>query len=86
VGVLEGIRDVSATPLGIKREIHVCDLSVVYAGKPQLQLNQLLNSFFLHDTKYTVKMAEVDRGLLAKHPDNIQTDPDFMAYAISIQY
>ncbi|XP_050558051.1 uncharacterized protein LOC118280361 isoform X2 [Spodoptera frugiperda] len=50
-----------------------------YKGKPALQLNQLLTSFYLHDTKYTVKLLEMDKGLLAKHPDNIQADQDFMA-------
>ncbi|KAL0809225.1 hypothetical protein ABMA28_011444, partial [Loxostege sticticalis] len=50
-----------------------------YKGKPALALNQLLTSFFLHDTKYTVKMSETDKGLLAKHPDNIQAEPDLMA-------
>ncbi|CAH0713023.1 unnamed protein product, partial [Brenthis ino] len=50
-----------------------------YKGKPQLQLNQLLTSFFFHDNKYTVKMVELENGLLAKHPDNIQTEPDLMA-------
>ncbi|XP_061381599.1 uncharacterized protein LOC116776672 [Danaus plexippus] len=50
-----------------------------YKGKPQLQLNQLLTSFFFDDNKYTVKMVETDRGLLAKHPDNIQSEPDLMA-------
>lgn len=49
-----------------------------FSGKPQLQLNQLLTSFFFHDTKYTIKMVEVERGLLAKHPDNIQAEPDLM--------
>ncbi|XP_075988844.1 uncharacterized protein LOC142984871 [Anticarsia gemmatalis] len=49
-----------------------------YKGKPQLELHQLLTSFFLHDTKYTIKLLEVDRGLLAKHPDNIQAEPDLM--------
>lgn len=48
------------------------------SGKPALQLNQLLTSFYLHDTKYTVKMVEVEKGLLAKHPDNIQAEPDLM--------
>ncbi|CAG4949362.1 unnamed protein product [Parnassius apollo] len=50
-----------------------------YKGKPQLQLNQLLSSLFYHDNKYTVKMTEVEKGLLAKHPDNIQGEPDLMA-------
>ncbi|XP_026739792.1 uncharacterized protein LOC113502426 isoform X1 [Trichoplusia ni] len=50
-----------------------------YKGNPQLQLNQLLTSFFFHDTKYTVKMLETDKGLLAKHPDNIQEEPDLMS-------
>ncbi|XP_045457976.1 uncharacterized protein LOC123668250 [Melitaea cinxia] len=51
-----------------------------YKGKPQLKLNQLLTSFFFHDNKYTVKMSEIERGLLAKHPDNIQAEPDLMAF------
>ncbi|XP_022824029.1 uncharacterized protein LOC111354726 [Spodoptera litura] len=51
-----------------------------YKGKPALQLNQLLTSFYFHDTKYTVKLLEMDKGLLAKHPDNIQADQDFMAF------
>ncbi|KAH9630875.1 hypothetical protein HF086_014616 [Spodoptera exigua] len=50
-----------------------------YKGKPALQLNQLLTSFYYNDTKYTVKLLETDKGLLAKHPDNIQADEDFMA-------
>ncbi|KAM3955482.1 uncharacterized protein ACR2FA_010611 [Aphomia sociella] len=50
-----------------------------YKGKPQLQLNQLLTSFFFRDNKYTVKMLEMEKGLLAKHPDNIQAEPDLMA-------
>ncbi|CAK1592999.1 unnamed protein product [Parnassius mnemosyne] len=50
-----------------------------YKGKPQLQLNQLLSSFFYHDNKYTVKMTEAEKGLLVKHPDNIQGEPDLMA-------
>ncbi|XP_047542515.1 uncharacterized protein LOC125075018 [Vanessa atalanta] len=58
-----------------------CMLSLkCYKGKPQLQLNQLLTSFFFHDNKYTVKMVEIERGLLAKHPDNIQAEPDLMAF------
>ncbi|XP_045770359.1 uncharacterized protein LOC123870909 [Maniola jurtina] len=51
-----------------------------YKGKPQLQLNQLLPSFFFHDKKYTIKMEEAEKGLLAKHPDNIQPDSDLMAF------
>nr|XP_049706982.1 uncharacterized protein LOC110381109 isoform X13 [Helicoverpa armigera] len=50
-----------------------------YKGKPALQLNQLLTSFYYHDTKYTVKLLETDQGLLAKHPDNIQPEQDLMA-------
>ncbi|KPJ18438.1 hypothetical protein RR48_05617 [Papilio machaon] len=50
-----------------------------YKGKPQLQLNQLLTSFYLYDKKYTVKMTEAMSGLLAKHPDNIQAQADLMA-------
>ncbi|KAJ8706226.1 hypothetical protein PYW08_010852 [Mythimna loreyi] len=50
-----------------------------YKGKPALQLNQILTSFFMHDTKYTVKMQETDKGILAKHPDNLTADADFMA-------
>ncbi|CAB3257560.1 unnamed protein product [Arctia plantaginis] len=50
-----------------------------YKGNPKLQLHQLLTYLFLHDTKYTVKMLEVDKGLLAKHPDNIQSAPDLMS-------
>ncbi|XP_037300701.1 uncharacterized protein LOC115456206 isoform X2 [Manduca sexta] len=58
---------------------HQCLLALkCYKGKPQLQLNQLLTSFYFHDTKYTVKMVETERGLLAKHPDNIQAEPDLM--------
>ncbi|XP_039752231.1 uncharacterized protein LOC120628085 isoform X2 [Pararge aegeria] len=58
-----------------------CMLSLkCYKGKPQLQLNQLLTSFFFHDKKYTIKMVEVEKGLLAKHPDNIQPDSDLMAF------
>ncbi|XP_059061123.1 uncharacterized protein LOC131854007 isoform X2 [Achroia grisella] len=57
-----------------------CMLSLkCYKGKPQLQLNQLLTSFFFRDSKYTVKISEIERGLLAKHPDNIQAEPDLMA-------
>ncbi|XP_052738815.1 uncharacterized protein LOC112042795 [Bicyclus anynana] len=51
-----------------------------YKGKPSLQLNQLLTSFFFNDKKYTIKLSEVERGLLAKHPDNIQPDSDLMAF------
>ncbi|XP_013177173.1 PREDICTED: uncharacterized protein LOC106124761 [Papilio xuthus] len=50
-----------------------------YKGKPQLQLNQLLTSFYLYDKKYTVKMTEAMSGLLAKHPDNIQAQSDLLA-------
>ncbi|XP_068621868.1 uncharacterized protein [Battus philenor] len=50
-----------------------------YKGKPQLHLNQLLTSFYFYDNKYTVKMTEAQKGLLAKHPDNIQAEPDLMA-------
>nr|XP_037875168.1 uncharacterized protein LOC101735788 isoform X2 [Bombyx mori] len=61
------------------RYYHQCMLAMkCYKGKPQLQLNQLLTSFFFHDTKYTVKMEQVDKGLLAKHPDNIQAELDLM--------
>ncbi|KAJ8707591.1 hypothetical protein PYW07_011268 [Mythimna separata] len=49
-----------------------------YKGKPALQLNQILTSFFMHDTKYTVKMQEAEKGILAKHPDNLSADIDFM--------
>ncbi|XP_013143767.1 PREDICTED: uncharacterized protein LOC106107457 [Papilio polytes] len=51
-----------------------------YKGKPQLQLNQLLTSFYLFDKKYTVKMTEAMSGILAKHPDNIQAQADLMAF------
>ncbi|KAF9800009.1 hypothetical protein SFRURICE_016695 [Spodoptera frugiperda] len=57
----------------------MCTSADPFGGKPALQLNQLLTSFYLHDTKYTVKLLEMDKGLLAKHPDNIQADQDFMA-------
>ncbi|KAJ0182884.1 hypothetical protein K1T71_000860 [Dendrolimus kikuchii] len=50
-----------------------------YKGKPQLQLNQLLTSFYFHDIRYTIKLLELEKGLLAKHPDNIQSAPDLMA-------
>ncbi|XP_049883610.1 uncharacterized protein LOC126379090 [Pectinophora gossypiella] len=49
-----------------------------YKGKPQLELNQLMPSFFFHDTKYTVKMQQVDKGLLAKHPDNLEAGSDLL--------
>ncbi|RVE42411.1 hypothetical protein evm_012948 [Chilo suppressalis] len=72
-------RDVDELILAGDGYYHQCLLGMkCYKGKPALQLNQLLTSFFLHDTKYTVKMLEVDRGLLAKHPDNIQADVDLM--------
>ncbi|XP_063836466.1 uncharacterized protein LOC135085621 [Ostrinia nubilalis] len=73
-------RDVDDIILTGDRYYKQCLLAMkCYKGKPALQLNQLLTSFFLHDTKYTVKMLETDKGLLAKHPDNIQAEPDLMS-------
>ncbi|XP_038219835.1 uncharacterized protein LOC119838096 [Zerene cesonia] len=73
-------RDVDELIEGGDRYYKQCMLAMkCYKGKPQLQLNQLLTSFYFHDNKYTVKMVEVERGLLAKHPDNIQAEPDLMA-------
>ncbi|XP_050678449.1 uncharacterized protein LOC126974810 [Leptidea sinapis] len=73
-------RDVNEVIEGGDRYYRQCMLALkCYKGKPQLQLNQLLTSFFFHDTKYTVKMVELERGLLAKHPDNIQAEPDLLA-------
>lgn len=51
-----------------------------FSGKPALQLHQLLTSFYLHDTKYTIKLNEVDRGMLAKHPDSTEPTQDLMAW------
>ncbi|XP_073965337.1 uncharacterized protein isoform X2 [Choristoneura fumiferana] len=62
------------------RFYHQCMVALkCYKGKPQLELKQLLTSLFFHEAKYTVKMVETDKGLLAKHPDNIQAGPDLMA-------
>ncbi|CAF4888059.1 unnamed protein product [Pieris macdunnoughi] len=73
-------RDVDEVIDGGDRYYKQCMLAMkCYKGKPQLQLNQLLTSLYFHDTKYTVKMVETDRGLLAKHPDNIQAEADLMA-------
>ncbi|XP_063632755.1 uncharacterized protein LOC134803859 isoform X2 [Cydia splendana] len=49
-----------------------------YKGRRQLELKQLLTSFYFKDHKYTVKVQEKDRGVLAKHPDNIHSAPDLM--------
>lgn len=48
-------------------------------GKPAIGLNQLLTSFFYHDTKYTVKMVEIEKGVLVKHPESLHNEPDLMA-------
>ncbi|XP_053621763.1 uncharacterized protein LOC128681688 [Plodia interpunctella] len=73
-------RDVNEVIEAGDRYYHQCMVAMkCYKGKPQLSLNQLLTSFFFHDTKYTIKMQEAEKGLLAKHPDNVQSAPDFMA-------
>ncbi|XP_041970484.1 uncharacterized protein LOC121726907 [Aricia agestis] len=50
-----------------------------YKGKPQIQLSQLLPTFFLHDMRFTIKMEVQDKGVLAKHPDDKRSDPDLMS-------
>ncbi|XP_063545670.1 uncharacterized protein LOC134753659 [Cydia strobilella] len=58
---------------------HQCMLALkCYKGKRQLELKQLLTSFYFNDHKYTVKIQEKDQGILAKHPDNIHSAPDLM--------
>ncbi|GBP58718.1 hypothetical protein EVAR_35497_1 [Eumeta japonica] len=47
-----------------------------YKGKPALQLVQLLPSFFFRESKYTVRLGQVERGVLASHPNNVVQEPD----------
>ncbi|KAJ2943463.1 hypothetical protein O0L34_g12270 [Tuta absoluta] len=49
-----------------------------YKGKPALELKQILPQFYFHDWKYSVVLNEEEKGILAKHPDNLEAGPDML--------